>query len=816
MEASPHFRPVALWTALFATLAFATGCSQPTAEPPDGASERAEGNGEQIAMLKTGRDVLKAVAAAYQAAQTYADRGTMRYLVKQDGLTIDETEPFAIALARPDRLRLEINQAKVVFEGGTLRAALDDLPGQVVVRDGPAPLSLDALDRSQVLTPVLGQSFARHLARLVLLLADGPIEQLLEGAQEPELAEPGEIEGRKCYRVRIRRDDQVAALWVDQESFVVRRIVLPPDSLIDSSAGRVHAASLVAELTGAQLNAPIPPEAFQFEIPPGAAVVKFFQPPHPADLLGKRVPEFQFVGLDGNRVGQESLAGEVTVLAFWATQCQPCRESLPRLDAVRRQYADNARVAFYAVNIDPAETPDSVLADLFDEMGVRIPIVRDHQQVAASAFHIPGVPTLFVIDAQGIVQHYELGASPRLTIELPATIETLLAGGNTYETQQQEYERQLQQIEDSLDRAESLDDASTAVPIPEAEIAPRSRPERFSLAPLWENTELKSPGNVLAFQGRDGRPVLAVVDAWRRIAALSLDGRVLAMHEPELESVELFNALRHAADDEGNSYFAAVALMSGQQRFHLLDEQFRLRWSFPSDALTSPHAGIADVQLGNLSGDGTLRAYVGYWGEVGVQEVSLDGQRIWGNRKVPNVQKMATTEPGPDGSRRLLCANVTGTLAVLDAHGRLAPPLAAPQHRIGWLAAADLTGDGRMEYCALAGNALGENEAVGLTVDGNSLRIAWTYRLPDGVNRQPVEPIIHGRLIAGGPAQWLLPGPDGSVHILSSDGELLDRFNYGAPLQGLGTVEIDGKPALVVCTEDGVAAWEWVNRPPGS
>lgn len=795
--------------AVLATMALAAGCSKPAEDPLSRATEEPKRSGRLPGTFTTARQLLEATAAAYRNADTYGDQGTIRLYMEQDGRTVDETDPFAIALARPGRLRLELYQARVVFDGSKLYAALDNLPGQVVVRDAPAELTLEALDRTQVLAPALGPGFAQQLARLVLLLADRSLDRLLEGAQEPELAEPGEIEGRNCYRVRIRRENQVATLWIDQETLVVRRIVLPTEGLMDGTAGEVQAASLVAEFSAAQLDARISPEAFQFEVPDDAEVVKFFQPPHPADLLGKQTPEFRFADAAGNSVSRESLAGRVAVLHFWAMECQPCRKGLPNADQVRQKYAGNPNVVFYAVNIDPPQMPDSQLADLFAELNVQIPIVRDVDHYAATAFHIPGVPTLFVLDGKGIVQHYEVGASPRLATELPQTIDTLLAGGSTFEPQRQQYEEQLRQIERSLVRAEAStgESAPAGQPVPEADIAPRSRPKSFRLKPLWTNSELESPGNVLPFQRNDGQPGLATVDAWKRIAELSLDGKLLALHQPQLQPDELFNTLRTATDSQGARYFAAVALMAGQQRFHLLDERFELIFSFPPDALKNPHSGIADVQLGDLSGDGTLRAYVGYWGEVGVQEVSLDGRRIWGNRKVPNVQKMAIAGFGATGARRLLCANVASTLAVLDAQGELLPPIPVPERRIGWLVAADLTGDGKEEYCALAAETLGENEAVGLALDGSGARTLWTYRLPDGVDRQPVEPIVHGRLSVDGPGRWLLPGPDGSIHILSAEGELLDKFNYGASIQGLATIQINGTPALVVCTGEGVAAW---------
>ena len=62
--------------------------------------------------------------------------------------------------------------------------------------------------------------------------------------------------------------------------------------------------------------------------------------------------------------------------------------------------------------------------------------------------------------------------------------------------------------------------------------------------------------------------------------------------------------------------------------------------------------------------------------------------------------------------------------------------------------------------------------------------------------QQAVEPIVVGRLLPGTARQWLLPGSDGSIHVLAADGTLIDRFNYGEQVNGLATVEIDGKPVL--------------------
>ncbi len=92
------------------------------------------------------------------------------------------------------------------------------------------------------------------------------------------------------------------------------------------------------------------------------------------------------------------------------------------------------------------------------------------------------------------------------------------------------------------------------------------------------------------------------------------------------------------------------------------------------------------------------------------------------------------------------------------------------------IADADLRGDGKLLWCGLAATKPGEATAVGFSLAGDEL---WSYPLPVGVPSQPIEPIITGKVTRDGAGQWLLPGPDGSIHILTADGKLLDKFNYG-------------------------------------
>ena len=287
------------------------------------------------------------------------------------------------------------------------------------------------------------------------------------------------------------------------------------------------------------------------------------------------------------------------------------------------------------------------------------------------------------------------------------------------------------------------------------------------------------------------------------MAEVGLDGKLIALHKLNLAEGEGIGSLRAAAGADGKRYVAAF--LTTQQRCHVWDENWNHVANYPEDALQNPHGGIGDVELGDLDGGGTLKMYVGYWGTAGVQAASLDGKRIWSNRSLSNVNHLAIGDPDKDGRRQLFCTNDRGSLVVLDAEGQRQGEIRIPQRMLHWIAAADLGGDGKVSWCGLSAPHLGDNLVVGLSLTGAEL---WSYALPAGAQPRPIEPILAGQITPQRPGQWILPGPDGSIHFVTAEGKPLDKFNYGAALQGLATAQIGGQPVLVVASDNGLEAWK--------
>jgi len=706
---------------------------------------------------------------------------------------------------RPNKIRLHVYQGILVSDGEKLRGAVLDLPDQVLAKEAPKELTVRSIYSDRVLTAALTRGLAGPAPQLMLLLADDALEAILYKADEPKLLKPDKIDDDECYRVEIEAPKGTAVFWIDQDTYALRRIDLPTDELRQAigRGAQLDSISLVVEFKGVRLGGEVDAKAFQFETPPGAKLVTFFVPPHPAQLLGKAVPDFTFTDLDGNPVTPASLKEKIVVMDFWATWCGPCRQSLPLLNKVYEKFKDNEKLAFLAVSVDQPNVENKQLREMLDNLGVRVPVARDLQR-QSTEFKISGIPSMFILGPDGIVQDYEIGGNPEVAATLPEKIDKLLAGKNIYEEPLAKYQEQLKSYERA---AEETGDQSSGDPftrqqkIPRAEIAKRSDPKTLNFKSLWKCTELTEPGNILVVPQADGPPQLFVIDGWTSVTQVGADGSVVATHQLKIPQGEVVSFLRTGTAGDGKRYFAGSA--PGIQQLHLFDENWDLLLSFPKDVQDAPHAGMADVQLADLNGDGTLELYAGYRGDVGVQGVSLEGERQWSNRSIAMVLGMVVTGSDQKNQRQLLCTCNRGSLVMLDAEGKNKGEVALPNRLLRFIAAADLEGNGQTQYCGLSTIALGADVAVGLTLQGKEL---WSYELPKGVHGRPIEAVVAGNLSGSPPGQWLLAAADGSIHILAADGNLIDQFNYGAALSGLAVAQLNGRPVLLVAAQGGLEA----------
>lgn len=746
-------------------------------------------------------DILERMTAAYKKARTYADSGTVRLRFEQGDKRVDDSVDFSVTFERPNRLRMHLYQAILVSDGEQLRGTLADVPGQVLSQPAPASVTLKDLYSIPAMGEAISQGAAGGSLPLALLVEDGALAEALKDAEKPQLLSADEIGGRACHRIQIKRPDGVLVFWIDQETLVVRRMEYPIEGLRrqmeeqpqapGQDAPKVSSLSLVADFTGARLDTKIDGVAFQFEMPEGAQLVESFDIREPLPpLLGQELTGYRFVGLAGQEVGRAEMAGKVVVIDFWATWCKWCFEGLPNLEGVYQQYKDNDNVMFLAVSTDEENVLDKELHASFTKAQLTLPIYRDKGQYARKVFAVDGLPTTIILGPDGTVQDYERGYRPNLATEMPAKLDKLLAGVNLAEEALADFRRL---------------PAASGEPqeIPQATIAERSEPTTLTLTKLWTCTELKKPGNILTWSDNEGESRILVHDGWRAVVELSATGRVKVRRDldiPMEPEEAVVSYLRTALKPDGQRIFVGSA--SSQQRLFVFNEDFQKLLSWPD----SQHAGISDVQLADLDGDGEVEINVGYWETVGVHNVSLTGERHWSNRKLENVLRLAATGASPSGRSRLLAASARGTLMAISADGADAVPIAVGGRFLRMVYSADLDGDERPEYCGIASEQLGVDVALGFTLEGTEL---WKHELPAGVQPNPaLEMVTWGQLSAGGQGHWALAGADGSILLVAADGTLVDQFAYGKAISGLALARLGIRPVLLVASADGVDAWQ--------
>ncbi|MBP9025792.1 MAG: redoxin family protein [Phycisphaerae bacterium] len=93
----------------------------------------------------------------------------------------------------------------------------------------------------------------------------------------------------------------------------------------------------------------------------------------------------------------------VYVLEFWATWCQPCRESIPHLTELQKKYKDQGLIVIGITDENNPSAVPAFVAKMGDKMNYTVAYDDNHKTNAAyiQAFGLRGIPHAFVIDREG-------------------------------------------------------------------------------------------------------------------------------------------------------------------------------------------------------------------------------------------------------------------------------------------------------------------------------------------------------------------------------------------------------------------------------
>lgn len=132
-------------------------------------------------------------------------------------------------------------------------------------------------------------------------------------------------------------------------------------------------------------------------------------------------PDFTLVDQYGETHSLSDYKGQIIFLNFWATWCPPCREELPYIEELYREYqeAGDDSVAFVGVTFPGLGSEKDVegVKAFLTENDYTFPVLMNESADLAESYYITAFPTTFIIDADGNVLGYIPGGMTKDIME---------------------------------------------------------------------------------------------------------------------------------------------------------------------------------------------------------------------------------------------------------------------------------------------------------------------------------------------------------------------------------------------------------------
>ncbi|MEK7732117.1 MAG: TlpA disulfide reductase family protein, partial [Planctomycetota bacterium] len=149
----------------------------------------------------------------------------------------------------------------------------------------------------------------------------------------------------------------------------------------------------------------------------------------PDDLVGKAAPAFTLTTVDGKPLSNAELAkGPATVLNFFAPNCGFCKKQIPRLETVRKTYAEKGVRFVNVVETMGKEFTQEETQTILKGLGAELEVARDPGNKVGPLFNATGYPTMVVVGKSGKVEAVNVGNVADLETRLQGQLDALIAG----------------------------------------------------------------------------------------------------------------------------------------------------------------------------------------------------------------------------------------------------------------------------------------------------------------------------------------------------------------------------------------------------
>jgi peroxiredoxin len=138
---------------------------------------------------------------------------------------------------------------------------------------------------------------------------------------------------------------------------------------------------------------------------------------------GTKAPLLSLEDLNGKKSELKQYRGKVVFLNFWATWCGPCKEEMPSMEDLYKQFKDKEFV-FLTISVDYEGIKP--IKDFIEKYRYTFPVLIDPKCETLDLFEVKGIPTTFLIDKKGFIIGKAIGPKDWKRSEVVSIVNLLL------------------------------------------------------------------------------------------------------------------------------------------------------------------------------------------------------------------------------------------------------------------------------------------------------------------------------------------------------------------------------------------------------
>lgn len=125
--------------------------------------------------------------------------------------------------------------------------------------------------------------------------------------------------------------------------------------------------------------------------------------------IGDEGFEFELEDFDGNIHHLSDHKGEVVILNFFASWCEPCKEEAPELEKFHAEFKDEGVNLLIVVK---GETKNTI-SKWIEESDSKVTYIFDFNNNVSKRFGVTGQPETIIINQEGIIVDHVIGLVDR-------------------------------------------------------------------------------------------------------------------------------------------------------------------------------------------------------------------------------------------------------------------------------------------------------------------------------------------------------------------------------------------------------------------